>query len=105
MALRLRPVHDLVIIKRTDKVKRTAGGLHIPDSVEDNPEETIHGEVLAVGPGRLTDHGNMIVPTVKAGDVVVLCRSAGHIVPLDGEQYLVAEAGEILAVIEGAGAS
>ena len=103
--MRLRPVLDLVIIKRHDAPTRTKGGIHIPDRVERENDGPLTGEVLAVGPGRLTEHGAMIVPTVHAGHVVLFRRYSGHMVEVDGEEYLLVPCQDILGIIEGAGAS
>lgn len=95
--MRLRPVHDLVIIKAIER-KQTSSGLHLPDSRDDR--EPGEGEVLAVGPGRTTDNGTLIVPTVERGQRVIYRRFAGHEVNVDGERYLVLPAGDVLAVLE-----
>lgn len=97
--MRLRPVHDLVIIKAIER-KQTSSGLHLPDNREADREPG-EGEVLAVGPGRTTDNGTLIIPTVEAGQRVFFRRYVTlHSVDVDGERYLLVPAGEILAVLE-----
>ena len=99
----IRPLHDRVIVRRieTDQTK-TSGGLFIPDSAKEKPQE---GEVVAVGKGKVLDNGTRLDPDVKAGDRILFGKYSGTEVKLDGEEYLIMREDEILGVIERAGKS
>lgn len=99
----IRPLHDRVIVRRidTDQTK-TSGGLFIPDSAKEKPQE---GEVVAVGKGKVLDNGSRLDPDVKAGDRILFGKYSGTEVKLDGEEYLIMREDEILGVIERAGKS
>jgi chaperonin GroES len=97
----IRPLHDRVIVRRIDaNESKTAGGLYIPDTAKEKPQE---GEVVAVGKGKLLDSGTRVEPDVKAGDRVLFGKYSGTEVKLDGEEYLIMREDEILGVIERAG--
>ena len=93
----LRPLHDRLIVKRSDPELKTASGIVIPDSAGEKPEQ---GEVLAVGPGKRNDRGDFIAPAVKAGDRVLFGKYAGQTVKLDGDEILVIREEDVLAVVE-----
>ena len=97
----IRPLHDRVIVRRIDvEESTTAGGLFIPDSAKEKPQE---GEVIAVGKGKLLENGNRVEPDVKAGDRVLFGKYSGTEVKLDGQEYLIMREDEILGIIERAG--
>jgi chaperonin GroES len=91
----IRPLGDRVIVRRVEEETKTAGGIYIPDSATEKPSE---GEVLAVGKGRITDHGDLIPMNVNVGDKVVFGKYAGSEVKIDSETYLIMEEKDILGV-------
>jgi chaperonin GroES len=99
----IRPLHDRVILRRiSESETKTAGGLYIPDSAKEKPQE---GEVVAVGKGKLLENGTRIEPDVKSGDRVLFGKYAGTEVTLDGDVYLIMREDEILGIIERASKS
>src|SRR5688572_25653302 len=99
----IRPLHDRVIVRRIDASEnKTSGGLFIPDSAKEKPQE---GEVVAVGKGKLLENGSRVEPDVKAGDRVLFGKYSGTEVKLDGEELLIMREDEILGIIERAGKS
>ncbi len=94
----IRPLHDRVIIRRIDANEvKTSGGLYIPDTAKEKPQE---GEVVAVGKGKLLENGSRVEPDVKAGDRVLFGKYSGTEVKLDGEELLIMREDEILGIIE-----
>jgi chaperonin GroES len=89
------PMSDRVLVKFVDRKKKSDGGIYIPDSAQEKSSE---GEVVAVGPGRVTDAGKMVKPTLKAGDRVFLSKYAGTEIILDGVLHLVLQESEIIGV-------
>ena len=101
MATKIRPLHDRVIIRRIeDNVNQTAGGLFIPDSAKEKPQE---GEVIAVGEGKYKEDGTRQTLDVKEGDRILFGKYSGSEIKLDGEEFLIMREDEILGVIERAG--
>jgi chaperonin GroES len=98
--MKLRPLHDRVIVKRLENETRTASGIVIPDTAAEKPDQ---GEILAVGPGRKNDKGDLIAPNVKVGDRVLFGKYSGQTVKVDGEELLVMKEDDLFAVIEGSG--
>lgn len=98
MATKIKPLQDRVIVKRTDESEQMRGGLYIPDTAKEKPQE---GEVIAAGPGKV-ENGNKIELTVKVGDKVLFGKYSGTEVKLDGEEYLIMREDDILGIIEGA---
>ena len=97
--MKLRPLHDRVVIRRSEEEKKTAGGIVLPGSAA---EKANSGEVIAVGTGRVLDNGEVRALAVKVGDKVVFDPYSGsNTVKVDGEDLLVMAENEILAVIEG----
>lgn len=95
--MNIRPLHDRVIVRRTQEEKTTESGLIIPDSATEKPSK---GEILAVGHGRINDNGNVIALDVKVGDQVLFGQYAGNEIKADGETLLVMREDDIVAVIE-----
>ncbi|MDR2788099.1 MAG: co-chaperone GroES [Candidatus Accumulibacter sp.] len=95
--MKIRPLHDRVIVKRIEAERTTASGIVIPDSAGEKPDQ---GEVLAVGPGKRDDAGKIIVPDVKVGDRVLFGKYAGQTVKVDGQEVLVMREEDILGVLE-----
>lgn len=98
MAVNLRPIHDKVVIERTEAEEKTAGGIVLPDTAKDKPQQ---GSVIAVGPGKTLDNGGRSEPNVKVGDRIIFSSYAGTEVKVEGKAYLILSESEILAVIEG----
>jgi chaperonin GroES len=101
MATKITPLHDRVIIRRIeDNVNQTAGGLFIPDTAKEKPQE---GEVIAAGAGKYKEDGSRQTLDVKTGDRVLFGKYSGSEIKLDGEEYLIMREDEILGIIERAG--
>jgi chaperonin GroES len=101
MATNIRPLHDRVIIRRIEESSnQTAGGLFIPDTAKEKPQE---GEVIAVGEGKYKEDGTRQTLDVKAGDRVLFGKYSGSEIKLDGEEYLIMREDEILGIISRAG--
>jgi len=97
--MKLRPLHDRVVVRRSEEEKKTAGGIVLPGSAAEKPNQ---GEVLAVGPGKVLESGEVRALSVKVGDKVVFGPYSGsNTVKVDGEDLLVIGESEILAVVEG----
>jgi chaperonin GroES len=92
----LRPLNDRIIVKRSDPELKTAGGIIIPDSAGEKPEQ---GEVLAVGPGKRNEQGLFVAPAVAVGDKVIFGKYSGQTVKLDGDELLVVREEDLFAVI------
>jgi len=95
--MKLRPLGDKVVVKRLEAEEVTRGGIVLPDSAKEKPQR---GKVVAVGDGKLTDSGERAKPTVKKGDQVLFTSYAGTEVKVDGEELLVMDESDILAVLE-----
>jgi len=95
--MKLRPLHDRVIVKRLEEEKVSAGGIVIPDAAAEKP---IRGKVKAVGNGKLLENGELRMLDVKAGDTVLFGKYSGTEVKVDGEELLVMREDDIMAVIE-----
>ena len=91
-----RPLHDRVVVKRIAEDAKTAGGIIIPDTVQEKPQE---GEVVAVGPGALNDEGKRVALDVKVGDRVLFGKWSGTEVKLDGVDLLIMKEADIMGVI------
>jgi chaperonin GroES len=97
--MKIRPLHDRVIVKRIEEEKKSAGGIVIPDTAAEKPEQ---GEILAVGKGKKDDNGKLIPIDVKVGDRVLFGKYSGQTVRVKGDELLVMREEDILGVIEGA---
>ena len=95
--MKFRPLYDNVLLKRVQVADQTSGGLYIPESAKDKPQEA---EVLNVGPGRLGEDGNHKPMSVKTGDHVLFGKYSGNEIKLDGEEHIILRESEILAIIE-----
>jgi chaperonin GroES len=96
MAVKFRPLHDRVIVKRIQEEEKSAGGIIIPDTAKEKPQE---GKVVAVGPGKQED-GKLIPLGVKAGDKILFGKYSGTEIKLDGEEHLIMREDDILGIIE-----
>ncbi|HEY9568358.1 MAG TPA: co-chaperone GroES [Thalassobaculum sp.] len=96
--MKFRPLHDRVVVRRIEADQKTAGGIIIPDTAKEKPQE---GEVLAVGPGARDEAGKIQALDVKAGDRVLFGKWSGTEVKLDGEDLLIMKESDIMGVLEG----
>ena len=94
--MKIRPLHDRVIVKRVEAERTTASGIVIPDSAGEKPDQ---GEVLAVGPGKRDDSGKQNAPDVKVGDRVLFGKWSGTEVKVDGEDLLIMKESDILGIV------
>ena len=95
--MKFRPLHDRVVIRRIEGEERTKGGIIIPDTAKEKPQE---GEVIAVGPGGRDESGKLVPLDVKAGDRVLFGKYSGTEVKIEGEEHLILREDDILGVIE-----
>jgi chaperonin GroES len=97
--MKVRPLHDRILIKRIEEKETIKGGIIIPDSAKEKPQE---GEVIAVGHGKKTDEGKVIPLDVKAGDRILFGKYSGTEIKIDDQEYLIVREEEVLGVLEGA---
>ncbi len=97
--MKFRPLHDRVVLRRIEPEAKSAGGIIIPDTVQEKPTE---GEVVAVGPGARNERGEIVAPSVEAGDRVLFGKWSGTEVKLDGDELLIMKESDIIGVVEGA---
>ncbi|MGH7790760.1 MAG: co-chaperone GroES [Thermodesulfobacteriota bacterium] len=95
--MNVRPLHDKILVKRIDAPRMTKGGIVIPDTVKEKPQE---GEVVAVGKGRVLDGGKVVPLEVRKGDKILFSKYGGTEIRLEGEDYLILDENEVLAVLE-----
>ena len=95
--MKIRPLHDRILVKRLDEQEKTAGGLYIPDTAKEKP---IQAKVIAVGTGKVLDDGSVRKLEVKAGDKVLFSKYSGSEVKIDGEEHLIMREDDILAVLD-----
>jgi len=94
--MKFRPLHDRVVVKRIEAVEKTAGGIIIPGTAQEKPQE---GEIVAVGPGARDDKGTLVALTVKPGDKVLFGKWSGTEVKIDGQDLLIMKESDILGVV------
>ncbi len=99
--MKFRPLHDRVVVRRVDAELKTAGGIIIPDTVQEKPQQ---GEIVAVGPGARNEKGELVALDVKAGDRVLFGKWSGTEVKIDGEDLLIMKESDVMGVLEGAAA-
>ncbi len=97
MARKLRPLHNRLLVKRLEEDQKTAGGIIIPDTAKEKPQQ---GKVIAAGPGKRDDKGNVVAMTVKAGDKILFAKYSGSEVTLDSEEHLIMPEDDVLAILE-----
>ena len=95
--MHFRPLHDRVAVRRIEAEEKTAGGIIIPDTAKEKPQE---GEVIAVGPGARDETGKLVELSVKAGDRVLFGKWSGSEVKIDGEELLIMKESDILGIVE-----
>ena len=100
--MKFRPLHDRVVIRRIEGEDKTKGGIIIPDTVKEKPQE---GEVIAVGPGARDERGERIAPELKAGDRILFGKWSGTEVKIDGQELLIMKETDVMGVIEHAAAA
>ena len=99
--MNVRPLHDRVIIERIEEGEQKVGGIIIPDSAKEKPQQ---GKIIAAGKGRIEKDGKVTPLDVKAGDTILFGKYSGQEIKLDGEEYIIMREDEVLGVIEGAAA-
>jgi chaperonin GroES len=95
----IRPLNDRIIVRRMEEQEQMRGGLYIPDTAKEKPQE---GEVIAVGNGKILNNGDRVAMDIKVGDKVLFGKYSGTEVKLDGEEYLILREDDVLGVIEAA---
>ena len=100
--MKFRPLHDRVLVRRIEGVEKTAGGIIIPDTAKEKPQE---GEVIAAGAGTKSEEGKLTPLDVKAGDRILFGKWSGTEVKVDGEDLLIMKESDILGIIEGSTSS
>jgi chaperonin GroES len=95
--MKIRPLHDRVLVRRLEEEEQKVGGIIIPDTAKEKPQQ---GEVIGVGNGKLLENGERVPLDVKVGDRILFGKYAGADVKIDGEEYLILREDEILAVLE-----
>jgi chaperonin GroES len=97
LTMKIRPLHDRVIVKRLEEERKTASGIVIPDTATEKPDQ---GEIIAVGPGKRDENGKQIALDVKVGDKVLFGKYAGQTVKVAGDELLVMREEDIMGVVE-----
>ena len=95
--MKVRPLGDRILIKRVEEEEQVSGGIIIPDTSKEKPQQA---EVVAVGPGRLTDEGEVVALDVKPGQRVLIGKYAGNEVEIDGEELVIVNEGDVLGILE-----
>ncbi len=96
--MKVRPLHDRIIVQRIDEGEQKVGGIIIPDTAKEKPQQ---GKIIAAGKGKVKDDGKVVPMDVKAGDLILFGKYSGTEIKLDGEEYLIMREEEVLGVIEG----
>ena len=94
--MKIRPLGDRILVKRIKEEEKTKGGIIIPDTAKEKPQE---GKVVAVGKGKMTEQGKLLTPDVKAGDKILFGKYSGTEVKLNGNEYLIMREDDILGII------
>ena len=95
--MKIRPLQDRVIVERIEEEEKTKGGIIIPDTAKEKPQE---GKIVAVGKGKVNDDGKVVPLSVKAGDRILFAKYSGSEVKLNGDEYLIMREDDILGVVE-----
>jgi chaperonin GroES len=96
--MKMRPLHDRILVERVEEQEQRVGGIIIPDTAKEKPQQ---GRVVAVGRGRRTDKGEIVPLDVKEGDTVLFGKYAGAEIKIDGKEYLIVREDEVLGIVEG----
>ena len=94
--MKIKPLHDRVVVERIEAMEKSAGGLYIPDSAKEKPQE---GKVVAVGSGKRKEDGGVIAMDVKEGDRILFSKYAGNDITIDGKEYIIMREDDILGVL------
>ena len=97
--MKIRPLYDRIVVKRVEQKEQMQGGLYIPDSAKEKPQE---GEVVAVGKGKRLENGSLVPLDVQAGDRILFGKYSGSNIKMDGEEYLIMREDEVLGILEAA---
>lgn len=97
--MNLRPLYDRIVVRRLEQKEQVQGGIIIPDSAKEKPQE---GEVVAVGKGKRLEDGTVVQADVKAGDRILFGKYSGSDIKMDGQEYLIMREDDVLGVLEGA---
>jgi len=100
--MNFRPLHDRILIKRIEEKETEKGGIIIPDTAKEKPQE---GEVIAVGNGKMTEDGKVVPLDVKAGDRILFGKYSGSEIKIDNKEYLILKEEEVLGIVEGKAAT
>lgn len=95
--MKIRPLHDRIVVQRTEEAAKTKGGIIIPDTAKEKPAE---GKVIAVGKGRVADDGKVVPMELQVGDRILFSKYGGHEVKIDGEEYLIMSQDDVYGVVE-----
>jgi chaperonin GroES len=95
--MKLKPLHDRIVVKRTEEEEKTAGGIIIPDTAKEKPQQ---GRVMAVGEGKIMENGKRVPLTVKEGDRILFGKYAGTDIKVEGEELLIMREDDVLAIIQ-----
>jgi len=94
--MNIKPLADRVVIKPVEASEKTKGGIYLPDTAKEKPQE---GEIIAVGPGKVSDSGNLMKPQVKKGDKVLYGKYSGTEITIDGEELIIMRESDVLAIV------
>lgn len=97
MAVKIQPLHDYILVKRFEEKEVKKGGIIIPDTAKERPQE---GEVIAVGPGKLTDEGKRLPIDVKVGNKILFGKYSGNEVRIDDQEYIIMRESEVLGILK-----
>jgi chaperonin GroES len=95
--MKIRPLHDRILVRRIDEEEKTKGGIIIPDTAKEKPQE---GQVIAVGPGKVNEDGKVTPLDVKKGDRILFSKYSGNEITIEGEEHLIMREDDVLAVLE-----
>ena len=95
--MKIKPLHDRVIVQRLEEEEKTKGGIIIPDTAKEKP---VQGKIIAVGKGKVLDSGKVVALNVKSGDTVLFGKYAGTEINIDGEEHLIMREDDVLAIVE-----
>jgi len=95
--MKIRPLYDRIVVKRLEQKEQMQGGLYIPDTAKEKPQE---GEVVAVGKGKRLENGNLVPLDVQAGDRILFGKYSGSDIKMDGEEYLIMREDEVLGILD-----
>jgi chaperonin GroES len=95
--MKFRPLHDRILVERVESEEKTAGGIILPDTAKEKPQQ---GKVIAVGPGKKTEDGKMVPMDVKAGDTILFGKYSGSEIKVEGIEYLIMREDDVLGIVE-----